>query len=414
MNVAPARAPRSIAPRPGAALVTRRARWTAAALPVKVMDMRRAALLVLCLLLPACAPRVAPMGPALTTPRIEGAALVAADGVSLPLREWHPGCLPPPEPVPPAPHRPGGSPDFAAGQRPPPPPPATPAWAAGTTAGCAGARPPRGVLLALHGLNDHSGNFLLESLPGLAAAGWQVVAYDHRGFGRSPNRGIWAGADTLAADARGAVAALRARHPGLPVALLGESMGGAVALLAVQGARGPERPDRLVLLAPALWPEDAFPGLWRAGLDVLAHTVPLMGFRATAPGVVASDNAAALRRFGEDPLTLKEVSIELLHGLVRLMWDAAARSRGCCAAPTLVLHGANDRVVQGGPLRAALATADGTLRVARYAQGWHLLLRDRVREVVLADLLRFLDDARAPLPSGAEAAGRAWVSGGSS
>jgi hypothetical protein len=37
-----------------------------------------------------------------------------------------------------------------------------------------------------------------------------------------------------------------------------------------------------------------------------------------------------------------------------------------------------------------------------------------VREVVLADLLRFLDDARAPLPSGAEAAGRAWVSGGSS
>jgi len=376
--------------------------------------MRRAALLCLSLLLSACAPRVVPMGPAVTAPRIEGAALVAADGARLPIREWHPGCLPPPEPVPPEPRRPGGSPDFAAGQAPPPPPPEAPAWASGTAPGCTGARPPRGVLLALHGLNDHSGNFLLESLPGLVAAGWQVVAYDHRGFGRSPNRGVWPGAETLAADARGAVAALRARHPGLPVALMGESMGGAVALIAAQDARGAERPDRLVLLAPALWPEDAFPGFWRASLDVLAHTVPLMGFRASAPGVVASDNVAALRRFGEDPLTLKEVSIELLHGLVRLMWDAAARMRGCCAVPALVLYGANDRVVQGDPLRAALATADGALRVARYAQGWHLLLRDRVRDVVLADVLRFLDDPHAPLPSGADAAGRAWVSGGSS
>ncbi|MDW8399259.1 MAG: alpha/beta fold hydrolase, partial [Acetobacteraceae bacterium] len=298
--------------------------------------------------------------------------------------------------------------------RPPPPPPPLPPWAGGTAPGCAGQRPARGVLLALHGLNDHSGNFLLESLPGFAAAGWQVVAYDHRGFGRSPHRGVWAGAETLAADARGAVAALRARHPGLPVVLMGESMGGAVALLAAAEARGAERPDRLVLLAPALWPEEAFPRVWRAGLEVLAHTVPLLGFRASVPGIVASDNAAALRRFGEDPLTLREVSIEMLHGLVRLMWEAAARAPGCCPAPTLVLHGANDRVVQGEPLRLALAAGTGGARVARYAQGWHLLLRDRVREVVLADILRFLEDPGAPLPSGAEAAGRAWVSGGSS
>ena len=375
--------------------------------------MRRALIACLCLV-SACAPRVAPMGPVVTTPRIEAGALIAADGARLPLREWHPGCLPPPQPVPPETRPPGGSPDFAAGQPPPPPPPAPPAWAAGTAPGCAGQRPARGVLLALHGLNDHSGNFLIESLPGLVAAGWQVAAYDHRGFGRSPNRGIWPGAGTLAADARGAVAALRARHPGLPIALLGESMGGAIALLATAGARGAERPDRLVLLAPALWPEEEFPGLWRAALDVLAHTVPLVGFRGTAPGIVASDNAAALRRFGEDPLTLKEVRVDLLHGLVRLMWEAAASTAGCCAVPTLVLAGANDRVVQQAPLRAALAAADGAVRVARYDQGWHLLLRDRVRDVVLADLLRFLEDARAPLPSGAEAAGRAWVSGGSS
>jgi alpha-beta hydrolase superfamily lysophospholipase len=375
----------------------------------------RPILAVVLLLLAACAPRVVPMGPALGAPRIEGAVLVAADGARLPIREWHPGCLPPPMPVPPEAARPpGGSPDFAAGQRrpQPPPPPETPAWAAGTAAGCAGERPARGVLLVLHGLNDHSGNFLLEGLPGLTAAGWRVVAYDHRGFGRSPNRGIWAGDATLAEDARGAVAALRARHPGLPVALVGESMGGAIALLAASGPRA-ARPDRLVLLAPALWPEAEFPAVMRVGLDLLAHTVPVMGFRASAPGVLASDNLAALQRFGEDPLTLKEVSVELVHGVVRLMWAAAAAAPACCEVPTLVLSGARDRVVQQGPLRAALAEMP-RLRVARYADGWHLLLRDRVRDVVLRDVLAFLEEPSAPLPSGAEAVGRAWVSGGGS
>jgi|YNPMSStandDraft_1061717.scaffolds.fasta_scaffold10097_2 alpha-beta hydrolase superfamily lysophospholipase len=367
-----------------------------------------------CLLpvLPGCAPRLAPMGPAVQAPRIEGGMLVAADGLRLPIREWHPGCLPPPEPVPPPDPPAGGSPDFARGQPPPPPPPPRPPWADGTRPGCAGERPARGILLGLHGLNDHSGNFLLESLPGLTAAGWQVVAYDHRGFGRSPHRGVWAGWETLAADARGAVAALRARHPGLPIALFGESMGGAVALLAAATAEGPERPDRLVLSAPALWPEQEFPAFWRASLDLLAHTVPLMGFRGSVPGVVASDNTAALRRFAEDPLTLKEVSIDLLYGLVRLMWQAAARAGGCCAVPTLVLAGAQDRVVQQAPLRAALAAVNGHVRIARYTEGWHLLLRDRVRETVLADVLRFLEDPGAPLPSGAEAAGRAWIAGG--
>jgi hypothetical protein len=34
--------------------------------------------------------------------------------------------------------------------------------------------------------------------------------------------------------------------------------------------------------------------------------------------------------------------------------------------------------------------------------------------VVIADMLAFLEDSGAALPSGAEAAGRAWVAGGSS
>src|SRR5688500_5767271 len=52
--------------------------------------------------------------------------------------------------------------------------------------------PPKAVLLALHGFNDHSGNFLSDSIDGLTHGGLLVYAYDQRGFGRAPNRGYWA------------------------------------------------------------------------------------------------------------------------------------------------------------------------------------------------------------------------------
>jgi hypothetical protein len=41
------------------------------------------------------------------------------------------------------------------------------------------------------------------------------------------------------------------------------------------------------------------------------------------------------------------------------------------------------------------------VRTARYAQGWHLLLRDLQAPVVWEDALSFIRDPQAPLPSGA-------------
>ncbi|MFC7553357.1 alpha/beta fold hydrolase [Pseudoroseomonas wenyumeiae] len=95
--------------------------------------------------------------------------------------------------------------------------------------------PPRALLLALHGFNEHGGNFLLDSLGQLTAAGVEVHTYDQRGFGQAPSRGYWPGTETMARDAAAAAAYLKARNPDVPLFLLGESMGAAVALLAETG-----------------------------------------------------------------------------------------------------------------------------------------------------------------------------------
>lgn len=265
-------------------------------------------------------------------------------------------------------------------------------------------RPPRAVLLAIHGLGDHGGNFMADSGPALAAGGVLVYAYDQRGFGWTATRGLWPGRETLLADAREAAALLRARHPGLPFFVLGESLGGAVALLAdIPGL------DGLILSAPAIWGGPHFPGWYRPPLALAARLLGPLAVPAAAGDAAASDNRAALERFGRDPLTLTAIRFDMMRGVVEVMDAAVAALPGCCrAVPTLVLFGGQDRVVPAAAARRALRDA-GVPRVVFYPEGWHLLTRDQVRGEVVRDLLAFMADPRAELPG--EARGRAWLAG---
>jgi len=311
--------------------------------------------LALCLLLAGCAPREWPAGPVTGDTELASHAVMAPDGARLPLRTW-----------------------AAKGQ-------------------------PHAVILALHGLNDYSGQFLEDAAPLLTAGGVVLYAYDQRGFGAAPDRGLWPGAETLVADARDTIAVLRARHPGLPLVLLGESMGGAIALLAGEGVA-----DRVVLVAPALWSRDAMGSVLSGLLWLAAHTLPKLGLENSAPGFRASDNDAALRRLGRDPLVLHSTRVEVLWGVTNLMDAAVAALPQCCATPTLVLVGAHDQIVPQTPVRRALRGA--RLTVGRYEEGYHLLLRDSIREKVVADILAWIAQPGAGLPSGADAAGRVWLS----
>lgn len=261
---------------------------------------------------------------------------------------------------------------------------------------------PRFVVLALHGLGDHGGNFLMEGGPLLNAGGALVYAYDQRGFGWTATRGYWPGADALVADAQEALRLVRARHPGLPVFLLGESMGGAVVL-----AMGPVEVSGIILSSPGLWGGRYLHGFLRTLVEVGAQALGPLALPASAPNITASDNRAALLRFSRDPLTLREVRIDMVGGVVELMDRAVAALPTCCrAVPTLVMVGGKDQVVPIEIARRALRDAR-VPRVALYPEGWHLLLRDAVRDQVARDVLAFMEAPNTPTPR--EAAGRAWI-----
>lgn len=311
------------------------------------------------LALVGCAPVVKPGGPAAIPPRISGNEIIAPDGSALPLKSW--------------------SPESGA---------------------------PSAVVLALHGFNDYN-HFFDEAGAFLAKRGIASYAYDQRGFGKAVNHGHWPGIATLSSDLKAAVRVVRARHPGAPFYLLGESMGGAVILVTMTGPEPPDV-DGMVLVAPAVWGRSTMPWYQTAGLWLAAHTLPGMTLSGRGLGIKPSDNIEMLRALSRDPLTIKKTRVDALYGLVNLM-DAAMAAGPRLEDRTLILYGERDELVPAAAVGVFLAglpeSGKPNRRVAVYDNGYHMLLRDLQAETVWRDIAAWIADRDGPLPSGADASG---------
>lgn len=263
---------------------------------------------------------------------------------------------------------------------------------------------PAQVLVAVHGMNDY-GNFIADAARFWASEGVATYAYDQRGFGAAPGVGRWYGGPAMGADLGELVAAVQARHPGVPVYVLGESMGGAVTLLAgldgqLPGVRG------VILSAPAVWGRASMGLIPRVSLWAGARLFPDMRLTGQGLKITPSDNIEMLRALGRDPLVIKGTRIGTIYGLVGLM-DAALARAGGGDLPTLFLYGTRDEIIPAAPtctvLRQFRDRHTGPWRVALYDSGYHMLLRDLGAMMVWQDILSWLRTPDAPLPSGRDA-----------
>ena len=91
---------------------------------------------------------------------------------------------------------------------------------------------------------------------------------------------------------------------------------------------------------------------------------------------------------------------DTLYGLVKLM-DHASKDVGADRLPTLYLYGAKDDIIPRNAAFAAVKNLKPADRSAYYAAGHHLLTRDHQGPVVMADVMAFIRDPEAALPSAA-------------
>ena len=260
---------------------------------------------------------------------------------------------------------------------------------------------PRGIILALHGYGDSRDAWEFAA-PTFTSAGFALAAPDIRGFGQTPNRGGWSSTARLVQDAREQVLWLHARYPHVPIHVMGESMGGAIALLLA--TTDTPQISSTILLAPAALnigqPWETLLG----GMDFLAPHWKLDG--SAVPGHrVASDNIQALRRMYFDPLTLHSSTIHPLYGLTLLMrnaYEAAPKAR----TPLLIIFGGRDQFVLPPFTARLLRRLPVGTRMDELPGAHHLLSRDR--RGAAQDAVSWLTEPDHFLPSGGDIAAAAW------
>jgi alpha-beta hydrolase superfamily lysophospholipase len=295
-------------------------------------------------LLAACAPVLAPNGLQSATPAIENNAFVTRDGLVLPLRHWD-------------------------------------------------AQNPRAVIVALHGMSDYSEAFDMPG-PWWAAHGITVYAYDQRGFGRSPNPGLWAGANSMRTDLRDFIEAVRVKFPGLPVYALGESMGGAIVLSSL-ASEEPPRIDGAILVAPAVWSRSDMPLSYRVALWIGAHTIPWKHVSGEGLKIWPSDNIPMLKKLARDPVYQHDARVDQVYGLVELMDEAkTAPSRMTADPPILMLYGDKDQVIPQEPTKAVTTELGNRAEIREFPNGYHMLLRDLEGEYVWRDIADWIKQNR--------------------
>ena len=263
---------------------------------------------------------------------------------------------------------------------------------------------PLAIMLALHGFNDYRNAFDAVGHY-FSAYGVMTYAYDQRGFGETAQRGIWPGSDALQADAATMLRLVCREHSGMPVYLLGESMGGAVLMSLLQEAMPPTCLAGVVLVAPAVWGWQTMPLLQQAALWLAVHTFPGKTLTGEGLDITPSDNIEMLRALGRDPLVIKETRIDTIFGLTNLM-EAAFLAGIPARVPVLLLYGEHDEIIPANSVCALLDNGAGPAaerrRMALYPDGYHMLTRDLQAATVLQDVVAWVEAHDGRLPSGQE------------
>ncbi|WP_084190987.1 alpha/beta hydrolase [Methylomarinum vadi] len=318
-------------------------------------------LLLISLLLPACAPVVVKPGLFNNQGRLTPNTFITDDGMKLPLSSWQ-------------------------------------------------AEQSKAVIIALHGFNDYR-QFFQAPAQFFQQHGITSYAYDQRGFGATPNRGYWAGIDAYTNDLALFSRLIKQRHPDTPVYLLGESMGGAVIINTVTQPSSPAI-DGIILAAPAVWGRKTMPWYQTALLWSLSYSLPWLTLTGEDLEITASDNIDMLKALGRDPLVIKETRVDAIHGLVNLM-DRALENAERLTVDTLLLYGEKDEII---PRRPTMIFLQGLLdkharakTIAFYPNGYHMLLRDLQAPVLWRDIAAWISSHGAPLPSGADKHAQHWL-----
>lgn len=240
---------------------------------------------------------------------------------------------------------------------------------------------PKAVVVIVHGLAEHFGryDYLTEKLE---QAGYAVVRFDHRGHGRSMGKAVYYRDRTeIVKDIDVFVEVAKREFPGLPLFMIGHSMGGFGA--ASYGTTFPGKVDHYVLSGACT--RDT------KGIAVVDDSLDDELYVPNALGDGVCSDPAVGEAYAADSFVAKEISIKLFRVLSEGVQWLKDNPEGF-VDPVILLHGAEDGLV--GAKDSLLffdevASTDKSLRV--YGGLMHEVFNEFDRDQVIRDAIEWMD-----------------------
>lgn len=244
----------------------------------------------------------------------------------------------------------------------------------------------RGTVLVVHGLGEHAGRY--DTLArALNDWGFAVRSYDQYGHGESDGaRGALPHPGRLLADLADLVESARVRNPGLPLVLLGHSMGGLVAASFV--ARTLQAVDLLVLSSPAL--ATRLTPAQKLLMAVVPRIAPNLTIGNGLNPQYLSHDQRVVQAYLNDPRVHDRVS----GRLARFIEEEGALVRARAASwkvPTLLMFAGDDRMVDpAGSEAFAAAAPPGVVTARRFDGLYHEIFNEAEAQPVYDCLRQWL------------------------
>ncbi len=248
----------------------------------------------------------------------------------------------------------------------------------------------KAVLLIVHGLAEHSGRYM-NVVNHFVPRGYAVYAYDHPGHGRSFGlRCHIDGFNDFLTTLEYFSSLVRRRHPGVPVFIIGHSMGGAVS--AAYLTTNQDEFSGAILSGPAVKVSNKLPKFMLLMGKVQSALMPRSGlWQLEADGI--SRDPDVVKAYESDPLVY---SGKITARLAAELFSAIRRTNDIAdkiTLPMLIVQGGLDRLVDpaGAKLfHQKIGSTDKTLKV--YDGLYHEVFNEPERGKVLKDVEEWLSE----------------------
>ena len=248
---------------------------------------------------------------------------------------------------------------------------------------------PRGVVVLCHGYAEHARRYD-HVAQRFGEAGLVTYALDLRGHGRSGGKRVYLrNIDQYTGDFHTLVRTAAADHPGLPIVVVGHSMGGGVVFS--YGVEHPADYTAMVLSGPAVYAQDAVSSVMIGVAKVVGSILPGLPVEELPTEAVSRDPDVVAAYLADPMVHHGKLPAGIAKALIKV-GETMPQRAGALTAPLLVVHGEQDKLIPVAGSRHLLecvGSTDAHLKV--YPELYHEVFNEPEKDLVLDDVTSWIE-----------------------